>query len=429
MHDLALPGEEALGNALLALGLLPESRERILDPTGRVIGLDTRAEELREGGLYSITAPARGQMEPSEPGSEDQPVLIPWLVLATALLALGAGILLEVRTNILGFGFLALAAAALVALFGWGRSTRNGQYVWVPVIVLAGVVFVFMWRINPAQLALALAAAMGAAAAAGSFITLVAQSPPTRALGGPITVTSGILALALLTTPVLQWDLLHVGAVIGAMAGVALRALPYWIISVDDGHHVDYSRFAQLRWSVRGDMPEYRPHVDLNEVEATVRVLDTRLRAATVYLCVLVALGLGCVATFLSAPTRTQRVAAAIAVVLNALGVVLTSRRTAAAAVRTPPRLAVGLGLIAAGIVAGIDLDTLAGLRALIATGVLLLAGMIAGGIALAISRGARSILWSRVGDIVEALSVALMVPAALVAVGTIDILRGVFSG
>lgn len=431
VHDLALPGEEALGNALLALGLLPESREQILDPTGRVVGLDTRAEQLREGGLYSITAPARVGAETREHGSDVRLVLAPWIVLATALLALGAAVLMEARSSghVSAIGLMGLAAASLVALLGWGRSARNAQYVWVPVLMLAGVVLTLMWRINPAQPTLALAAAMGAAAAAGAFIIAFSSSPQTRAMGGPITVISGVGALALLSASMLQWDLLQIGAVSGAIAGVGLRAVPYWIVKVDDGHHVDYARFIQVRWSVRGNMPEYLPHVDIGQVRARVRVLDTRLRVATAYLSVLVALGLGSVATFLSAPTRTQRIAAVAALVLMALGVVLNSRRTMAAALRTPPRLAVALGLIVAGVLAGTGLEALADSRGLIAIGVLLFAGTVAGGIALAISRGARSILWSRVGDIVEALSVALMVPAALVAVGTIDILRGVFSG
>ena len=43
--------------------------------------------------------------------------------------------------------------------------------------------------------------------------------------------------------------------------------------------------------------------------------------------------------------------------------------------------------------------------------------------------RGARSLVWSRVGDVFEWLAVVLALPAGLLAADTIGVLRGVMGG
>ena len=56
---------------------------------------------------------------------------------------------------------------------------------------------------------------------------------------------------------------------------------------------------------------------------------------------------------------------------------------------------------------------------------VLLAAGVLAGLAAIPIARGARSLAWSRTGDVIEWLAIALALPAGLMAADAIDLLRG----
>jgi hypothetical protein len=58
--------------------------------------------------------------------------------------------------------------------------------------------------------------------------------------------------------------------------------------------------------------------------------------------------------------------------------------------------------------------------------GLMLAAGVVAAAIAVPLAGGSRSLSWSRTGDIVESIAIALVVPASLLAAGTFDTLRGV---
>lgn len=423
VHDLALPAEDALGQALVALGLMPRERERVVDPAGRPVDLATPAGGLREGGLYSVVAPARGRPG-HEPGPTGVgPVVLPWVLAGLALTILGLSLAAGARSAVATL----LGICSLLALIGWSQREEGAGYVWVPLLVGGGSVFLVLT--SPGAQVLAAAAAFAVAATGGAFLALVAAPPSTRAIGAPIAVISGTLAAALLAGSLLGWELPQAALILGAGACVTLRALPHLLIGVDDGHHIDYGRFMVVRWTVRGRVPEFKPAVDAAAVRQRVRVSEARLHAATSYLAGLAAVGMWAAAAHLGGVSRLERLTAGITIAALALGLVLLSRRSAARALKFPPRLAAALGLAGAALITPHTGAALGAGALLLGAGALLLAAVVAAALAPALAGGARSIAWSRVGDLVEALAIAFVLPAAVVAAGTMDYLRGVLAG
>lgn len=430
VHDLAVPAQDALGSALIAMGLLPHDQERIIDPAGHAIELDTPAGDLREGGLYSIVAPAAHSTKADEHSHHGAPALLPWALLAFGLLTLTFGVVLENRGGGGGASWaVAIACCGLLTLLAWGRGAEQAGYVWVPLAVGGAAAFVLLWRLDPTATPQAVAAGMATIAVGGALLTLIGESTATRAIGAPIAIISAAIAAALFIGGLLDWNLLQTSVVIGAAACVGLRAVPYLVVKVDDGYHIDYGRFMLVRWTVRGRVPPYLPHVETETIRERMRTIEARLRVAMVYLSALTAVGMWAAAWHLDAASRLERISAAVVIALIGFGVLLVSRKTTARELKVPLRVAAAAGSAGAAALAGVRSSAIAGNTAVIVAAALLLGGIIAATIAPALARGARSIGWSRMGDIVEAIAIAFVVPAALVSVGTIDILRGVFSG
>jgi hypothetical protein len=104
---------------------------------------------------------------------------------------------------------------------------------------------------------------------------------------------------------------------------------------------------------------------------------------------------------------------------------VLAPRHSATPVLRWVPRAAAAVVvlLVAVGLSATIGVVAI-----FVAAGSLLVIGLTTAIILVPIGRGARSLVWSRLGDFFESLAVAFAFPAALLAADVLTVLRGMMS-
>lgn len=422
-HDLAVPKGEALAGVLAAVGVHLGADERVLGPDGAAVDTGTLMTELREGGLYAVTGgPADGKragdVEVAVPVSP-----LPWalggLGLVTALLALGAG----------GWRWIAVAALALAAAAALlaGSRTTSGRAAAVVSFALAGLAACL--GILPSVAAtpgLAIAVSAAAVTVTAAVLMVVARDDGARAAATPIVVVSALFAALALLSPALQWTPPQLLIAASAAAVVGIRAAPSLLVGVDPGYHLDYGRFMVLRWTVRGRVPEFIERVDEDRVRGIVAASEARLESSILLLSVIAAAGLPAAALPLGSGDPLTAIAAAGYLVFAVLGLLLTSRRTVSPVLRRPPRVAVLAGLLG---LAAMLAPRAPSLPSTVAASVLLLAAGIAASMIVPLARGERSLGWSRTGDIVDSIAVAFVLPAGLLAAGTLNLLRGVLSG
>ncbi|MFV0374711.1 hypothetical protein [Microbacterium sp.] len=374
-HDVVVPTGDRLGSALSATGVRLTAADRVLTPDGQVVSPQTPAADLREGGLYVIARDGdRRAMRRAATGPRAAARSLHW--------ALGA------------FGL----AAAMVAVAQVASQAPT----------------------------LAVAAAAIAVTLGGAILGVAARTPATRAVALPVQVIAGGVALLALLAAPLQWQVGELVVVVGAIAVVGLRAAPSMIVAVDPGYYIDYARFIDLRWTVRGRVPEAIVDVDNTRVARRMSAAATTLTTSVVLLSLLAAAGIAAAAQPLATGTVVERVCAGATVVFGVLGLVLTSRRTVAPVLRHPPRIAAAVGLVLLAALVG---PVAPGVLVSVTASVLLIVALIVAIALPAISRGERSLGWSRAADIVDSLAIALVLPAGLIAAGTWDLLRGVWAG
>jgi hypothetical protein len=213
-------------------------------------------------------------------------------------------------------------------------------------------------------------------------------------------------------------------AVALGLAPVVLRVLPSTSLSAAPGMFIDFVRFQTLRWSVREREPEPAHSVRAARAGTMVAQSAARWRVGATATCLTAAVS----APFALVPLAGDAVAFAgqIAVAAcSALALTLLSRRALDPLTRWMPR--------AAAVVVIVALVTAAlgqvGTDLIVAGSVVLLAGgVVIAAVTVAVGRGARSLRWSRVGDVLESLTVAFALPAGLLAAGVLDVLRGMMT-
>lgn len=430
-HDLVVPQGDALAHALAAAGVRLGPTQRVLDPSGSAVDVSTPAAQLREGWVYSVAGPPAARRRGAHPGSPQVTAQVS--PLAWSLVTLGGAAALLAMFDPHGplrwVAVSTLAVAAMLVSLVWGartdeRTSVTGMAVPLALAGAAGSLAVpgVLTASAPGRIALACVAI----AVGGALLAVVARAPHIRAAAGPVVVIMGVIAALALVSPQLRWDAAQLAIVVGAFGVVGVRAAPSLMVSVDEGYHIDYGRFMVLRWTVRGRVPEFRPFVEISEVRRYVANAEARLEATVLLCSTLAAVGTVALALPLTADDLVARIAAGVAAVCMPLGLLLTSRRTAAKALKMPPRAAVAAGLLGFTLLLALRTDSL---TLLIGGGCLLAAGIIAATLVLPLARGHRSLGWSRTGDIVDSIAVAFALPAALLAAGTLVLLRGVLVG
>lgn len=434
--DLVVPAGDALDHALAVAGVRLGPGDQVFGPGGAPVEPGTAAAELREGGLYAIasarsTATSDGRSAKPHTGVR----LLPWGLVAAAVTA--AVVVFASDTAALRWstavviGVAALVSTRVVA----SRPAAAAEALEIfPSMLLGAIAGVLgaprggtgvrgeLWDTMTA-------CALGCAGVAlvAVLLSAFARARAVRAGAATAALIASIAAFAAAASPLIGWGLREYFIVSAAVSVLMIRALPALLVTVDDGYSIDYGRFMSLRWTVRGRVPRYIERVDGSDVRELVAVTEFRLRTAIVLCSVLAVPGIALAVLPLLTGNTVERIGAGAFLCLSLAALMLVSRRTVAPMLKRPQRLAALAGAVGAAVLLAMAAGATTGWL-LPAAGAALLAGVSVGAGTIALQRGARSLGWSRVGDIVEAIAVAIVLPAGLLAAGAIDVLRGVLS-
>ncbi|WP_336659099.1 hypothetical protein [Leucobacter sp. USHLN153] len=423
-HDLVVPQNTDLAGALAAVGVHLVAGERVLGPDGGSVDAGTAAAELREGGLYSV-AGLPGEREESGPAIENAQRLrtAPW---ALTGFGVGAALLATLVPEMRWIAVAVLALASLgCALVSASRAHARSEGTIAAVVLAAFAAALAVLPQFAAEPVILLAIASSAVAVLAALLAFMATAPRLRAGAVPLVVIAAAFAALAFLSPALGWSAPQMLIVAAAAATIGLRAAPSMLVGVDPGYHIDYGRFMVLRWTVRGRVPESIERVDADRVRGLVSAVEARLEWTVVILSVVAAAGIPAAIVPLHRGGTVERIAAVLCAIWIVLGLVLTSRRMAAVSLRTPPRLAAIVGLL---LLALLGAPHLTAGGSLLAAGALLVAGAATGVSVLSLARGERSLGWSRTGDIVDSIAIALVLPAGVLAAGTLNLLQGVLA-
>jgi hypothetical protein len=437
--DLAVPLDDTLGEVLSSVGLaLEPGRHVVVERTGAETLLATRGTDLVDGAMYSVidlrtqldSQSARG----AKAGMRDSGALW-WMLAAVAVVAIGIQALEPdaqgqdaTLQRVVASGALGLAAIASALV--WARrhpadSTIDAVSMLSPLSLAfaAGFVLIPLSLMNGIHLAVV----------AGLLMAAVLAALLTVAIGGLRLRSSVGVATAILLVLSAVWGLtLLSGMGIAAAAAIsagavplALRALPTTLLAIDDGFHIDYEKFMSNRWTVRGTVPVSPTTIGAATVRDVVDESSAQLLAGTALLSAVpvVTIPLALTADLASSPFVLGGTIGLLSTVVIAL--VLISRHTASPLLRWIPRgaaVAIVLVSIAAATVA------FGALALTVAAAAFLVIGVFAAVLLVPIGRGARSLVWSRLADVFEALAVALSLPAALLAADVLSVVRGMMA-
>ncbi|MBT0994255.1 hypothetical protein KIN34_08140 [Cellulomonas sp. DKR-3] len=434
-RDVALRADVVLADALRA-ALVPvgEPGTVVLDSSGRRLDLAAAVgDQLVDGSAVHVLRPApapRGRhgrtLDPSTLSRRPYP--------RAGLLAIAGGVGLALLVvALLGPSGqppavpTALATALVVAaLVVAGTGRLRGRATTPSVAVAATVAAPLLaaaagaWAVLPADAVerrLAVTVALVAAATAAGVRSVVALA----ARVGDDEAVVVLAALVVVAATQVAGLLLGLpggtaAAVVVGLGPLMLRLAPRYALAVPDEQLVDLSQVSRTADSVRAPRPRALGRVSERLVARTVAGAERRVAAACVAACVATVV---LVPVVLAAPEpgSIARPASYALVVLVVLALVLVPRVTRDPLIRWAPRLAAGALLVE------LALGMPAGWRASAAALAILLLLVVAG-VGAALARGWRSVVASRVADVVENLAVVLSLPVAIAAGGLVEILR-----
>jgi hypothetical protein len=434
--DLVVPVHNRVAEALHAAGVDAHARGgAIVETAGREVDPSTPVGDLSDGAILMLVevAPAtgRGRRRARARRPEERPAATWWAlagagaILAAVALLLPAGPADDVRM----LGGLAAAAAAVAA--GAVHAVRLPAAAPSPLAPVVGVlVLAFaggVALVPPMGASGVLAVLCGAllsAAVAGMMGVLTRSATlraETRTALTVLLVIAGVWGLALL------WHGGPAGpaAVTLGLVPVGLRILLSSLVDVPPGTFIDYTRFQTTRWTVRQQMPEEIHSIDDDEARSLVARSTARLVAGAV---LLVAAGAACAPVALPGFATDDPLVLAGRIALGAtvvLALLLGARKMTVPALRWVSRG----GAFAVLVVALIALIGVAPASVLaLVAGIALALGAASAFLVVPAGRGVRSLAWSRFGDTMEWIAIALSLPAALLAADAVDVLRGMMA-
>ncbi|MGV8886068.1 MAG: hypothetical protein ACOH1T_10855 [Microbacteriaceae bacterium] len=439
--DAAVPLDDTLGESLRALGyVLEPGRHVVLERSGNEIQLDVLGDDILDGTLFSVVDLRQHSIGPvatrsiaeSTPDSGGL-----WWMLGTAGLVVAVLSLIDASTTaeftalwqrIAGSFVLGVGAVASGVV--WTRR-KPGSAPTEALVMLAPLSLAFatgVLTISPTLESSAHLAIVTGFIAAGALATLLTASLDDlkmRAAAGAAAVILLVLSAIWGFTLAAGLDAAAAAAISAGAVPPALRFLPTTLVNVPEGFHIDYKHFMTSRWTVRGPIPESPGRVEMPYVRDVVESSTARLITGTILLAAIAA-------TFL--PFGITRPAngnvfvqsGTIALIVTVvIALILAPRHSATPVLRWVPRAAAAIVVLAAAIVLSASLGIV---QLFVTAGVVLVLGLIVAFILIPIGRGARSLVWSRLGDFFESLAVALSFPAALLAADVLTALRGMMS-
>jgi hypothetical protein len=219
-------------------------------------------------------------------------------------------------------------------------------------------------------------------------------------------------------TVFLGWHPAVTAALLAGASPIVLRMLPGVCLDVPVEHLVDVEGNATNRWSVRGVLTGAPRPLRARAVAVAVERAGLRLSAGLGVCSASVVLWSAVLLTRLP-PGGLARAAGCAGVALAALAFALAPRSLRTPGARAVPRLAAAGLLAELALWAPLPWSRGVGLAGALFAGAVI--GLLA---ALGLTRGFRSIGFSRLGDALETLGIVLALPACLVGSGIIDLLR-----
>ena len=437
-HDLLIPLDATLNDALRILGIRPEvGRDVLMERDGREVSPLLRVEDLSDGTVLAVvdlsqrvTPRKKRGRRPSRsrgdaPGAWWAISGIGFVLAAVSLLAPDA-IAPDMRITVA----MVTAAAAIVSglLFAIrARSDRPGGHpAIIAILLLAFAAGTTVVPVLPAATTtLAVFVGLLFAAVLAGVLRLVgrpaALSAEFGASTGILLTLAAVWGLALL----MHLDAAAAAAVTLGLVPVALRILLSSLVEVPPGMFVDYERFQSTRWSVRQTLPEAVTSIGAADARDLVARSTGRLIAGTFILCAAAAVCAPLAVGSFDASdplVMSGRIALAITTVLALL---LGARRSSVPLLRWMPRAAAAVIVLVAVLAATRDSGPVS---MTVLAGILLAIGAATAFVVIPAARGAQSLFWSRFGDVFEWLAIALSLPAGLLAADAIDVLRGVMN-
>ncbi|QAY59130.1 hypothetical protein ET475_03405 [Microbacterium protaetiae] len=432
-HDIAAPADMTMDAVLRHVGI--DGPVVLRDRTGAEVDPLWLLREYDDGDVFTVVDPSlssprsrrRRGGDPAAAPHEHAAAMVAVFAVLIALLAPLTARASGATSIIVG---LIVGVAALAVGIVWARRTTaddadltGGFYAPLALALAAGLL------VSPAlawgSVHVAVICAASAVAVLAGVMTLVAAGRVVAAAAGAVTGVAA--AVAGLWALVLVWGLPAAAAcaVTLGLAPVVLRVLPSSVLSAAPGMFIDFMRFQTLRWSARQREPEPAHAVRAAQARSMVAQSAARWRAGTILVCVTVAVSAPFALARLDTAdvlTRSGQIAVAVCLVI---ALTLQSRRALHGTVRWMPRAATAV--VVASLAVGVG--GIVGVGVIEAAAVVLLAvAVIAAAVIVPIGRGLRSLRWSRVGDMLESLAIALALPAGLLAAGVVDLLRGMMA-
>jgi hypothetical protein len=235
-------------------------------------------------------------------------------------------------------------------------------------------------------------------------------------VGGALAVVVTVLLLVG-AAPQGLWAVLFAGAV------VAARLLPFTVVDVPDEALLDLDRLAVTAWSARERPRGGRRRRSIVRFDGVTTVVHRGLRlvaAGTFVIAGTVALTGPLLV--LGADRDRQGIGSLVMVGLGGAALALVARSFRSALPRVALRLAASSVLVFLGYVVLREFGPTTDWVVFASAAAL---GLLATVTAVSLGRGWRSVWWARVADIVEGLSIVLVVAAAPLASGFFDVVRG----
>jgi hypothetical protein len=277
-----------------------------------------------------------------------------------------------------------------------------------------------------ASVHLAVTVGLLSAALLGSAMAVTARERVPRAIATTLSMLMLIYAAVWGGTLLLEWGAASAAAITLGMVAPGIRFLPTTLLPLPDGHLLSYRHFMSSRWTVRGAVPGDPGAVTMAAIGPTVAIAAARLRTGTIALCVTAPLVAPLVINGMRGESTLVLVGGIGVLVATVAALALMPRHGTDASSAWVSRAAAALLVIEATIAgAGQASDTMVTVIAM----ALLVGGVLASALIVPMSRGIKSLAWSRLGDRVESLSVALALPFALLAANTIELVREMMSG
>ncbi len=443
--DVAAPTELTAREMLATMGVaFDPTRQALVLRSGREIDADSSVADLVDGSLLTVVdlaAPgARGRRSGALSPDSRTDHYAPWWLLTTIAALLAAAALgdLALETTLLTDGArlpvaAALAVGATVAAALWStRLALNAGtgFALAGASALAFAAGVVAVPHVPGAAHLAVTCGLLCAVVLMGVLTVTASlSEAQRAVRGAIGAALAIfLVLAGVWggTLMMEWSTTTAAAISLGLVAPGIRWIPGLLLNLEDGYAINYEHFMSSKWSVRGAVPADPGAVTMDVVKPHVVESLAKLTAGVVTLCALALITAPIVAPGINSSSLLVRIGSIGVLAATIIALFLGPRRHSSAALRWVPRAtATLLTLVMVGTFA---LNSSDAVRSVLAAAMMVVA-ILAAVLIVPVGKGASSLVWSRLGDTFEALSVALALPMALLAANVVDSIRTVMAG